>query len=105
MAASKGWRRAAGRGSAFIGGRQRRERKGSKAGSALSIRAPVAFHRSRAIDGQRKEREHWGRKVEEEDSADDWGQRGREREKGESGGVGVAGRGAEVGCAGGLAWR
>ena len=57
---------------AFIGGRLWRTSKGNGAVLAPSIRTPVAFHRSRAIDEQRKEREHRGRKVEEEGSADEW---------------------------------
>jgi len=61
-------------GLAFIGGRLWRERKGSKAGSALSIRAPVAFHWSHAIDGQRKGKGASGKKGKEEDGADGRGQ-------------------------------
>ena len=64
-------------GSAFIGGQLRHERKGSRAGSAPSKRAPVAFHRCCAMVGQKKEGEHRGRKV--DDAADEWVQTHSER--------------------------
>ena len=53
-------------GSAFIGGRLRHIRKGSGVVSVPSIRAPVAFHQSHTIDGQRK-----GKSVGEERKEDD----------------------------------
>ena len=76
--------------------------------------APVTFHTGAAacrtgyaIDGQRKERgvgeERKGRRQAHVANRRDQLRIGRE--KGGSGGVGVAGHGAEVGCAGGLARR